>query len=74
MSVCKVKCNVLQKNTQRKTNKEFKHNMMQHFGEVQKLVKLGKKSDSHSGHFATRSTDATSFPSCQREGVTFIAI
>jgi len=35
------------------------------FGEVQKIVKLGKKSDSHSGHFATRSSDGTSFPSCQ---------
>jgi len=50
--VCEVKSHM--GNTQQK----FKARMQQHFNEVQKLVKLGEKSDLHAKHFATQSHDA----------------
>jgi len=43
--------------------------MQQHFGEVQKLIKLGKKSDSCAKHFATQFSDASPSPKTQGEGI-----
>jgi len=45
---------------------------VQHFNEVQKLVKLGHKSDSHAKHFATQFHDANPSPVKQRGGTTCI--
>ena len=39
------------------TQQKLKARMQQHFNEVQKLVKLGKKSDSCAKHFATQFDD-----------------
>jgi len=44
--------------------------MQQHFNEVQKLVKLGEKSDSYAKHFATQFHDANPSPANQRGGIT----
>jgi len=42
----------------------------QHFNEVQKLVKLGEKSDSYAKHFATQFHDTNPSPINQRGGIT----
>ena len=44
--------------------------MEHHFNEVQKLVKLGKKSDLCAKHFATHFCDANLSPTNQRGGMT----
>jgi len=48
--------------------------MTQCFNEVQKLVKLGEKSDSCAKHFATQFNDANPSPVNQRGGTTYIII
>jgi len=45
------------------TQQQFKARMQQHFNEVQKFVKLGKKLDSHAKHFATQFHDTTAHKS-----------
>jgi len=57
MVICKVKCNNTQ-NVQQETHNALKSRMQQHFNEVQKLVTFGKKSDSCTKHFVTRSHNA----------------
>jgi len=44
--------------------------MMEHFNEVQKLVKLGKKSDSCAKHCATQFNDTNLSSANQREAIT----
>jgi len=44
--------------------------MQQHFNEVQKLVKLGEKSDSYAKHFTTQFYDTNPSPTNQRGGMT----
>jgi len=51
--VYKVQCNNTGKVCIGNTQQKFKTRMQQHFNEVQKLVKLGEKSDSNAKHFAT---------------------
>jgi len=51
IAVCKVKCNNTGKTRMGNTQQKFKARMQQ---QVQKLVKLGEKLDSHAKHFATQ--------------------
>jgi len=53
IAVCKVKCNNTRRADTGNTQQTFKAGMQQHFNEVQKLVKLSLKLDSHAKHFAT---------------------
>jgi len=46
--------------------------MMQHFAEVQKLVKHGKKSDSSAKHLAMQFNDTNPSPANQLGGITHI--
>jgi len=54
----------------RKTQQKFKAGMQQHFNEVQKLVRLDEKLDSHAKHFATPFFDANPSPANQCKGMT----
>jgi len=69
-AVCKVKCNKTGKVHIGNTQQKFKNRMQQHFNEVQKLVKLGEKSDSCAKHFATQFCDTNPTPTNQRGGTT----
>jgi len=72
--VHKVKCNSTGKVHIGNTQQKFKTRMQQHFNEVQKLVKLGEKSDSYTKHFATQFYDTNPSPTNQRGGITCIVI
>jgi len=52
------------------TQQKVKARMQQHFNEVQKLVKLGEKSDAHAKCFATQFHCANPSPVKQRGGMT----
>jgi len=54
----------------RNTQQKFKNRMQQHFNEVQKLVKLGKKLDCCAKHFATQLCDTSPSPANQGMGTT----
>jgi len=68
--VYKVKCNNTGNVCVGNTQQKFKTRMQQHFNEVQKLVKLGEKSDSYAKHFATQFYDTNPSPTNQRGGIT----
>jgi len=69
-AVYKVKCNNTGKVHIGNTQQKFKNRMQQHFNEVQKLVKLGEKSDSCAKHFATQFYDTNLSPTNQCGGTT----
>jgi len=70
-AVHKVKCNNMGKAHMGNKQQKLKATMQQHFNEVQKPVKLGKKSDSCAKHFATQFHDTNHpQPTNQRGGTT----